>query len=312
MGSARARIGSILFEKQDFRVALDEFRLAAEAKSKDKQLTGWAFLGMAECLKNLGRAEEALRYFAKSQRLLSDPVMLVSSVWEHAHLTQGAEGGTRAMSAFSRRIVSLAKRGRCSRELSLKAIMALHSKKAFDEAASLLKSLAKVIDLDERFWQYALAYKSKGFLTGTEDIMSSLEFLPPSEQAEWHLSAGSLLLDMGYDRDAEDEVRSALQLRQDWPQANYVLGSILEMRRDFGEAKARFEAVLEHEGSIERELWRRAIGGAHYHLACMSEQSGDVEKALQHLKACLEIIPKHRKAMKLKLSLISTAAPVTG
>jgi len=142
--------------------------------------------------------------------------------------------------------------------------------------------------------------------------MSSLEFLPPSEQAEWHLSAASLLLEMGYDQDAEDEVRSALQLRSDWPQANYVLGSILEKRRNFDEASARFEAVLEREDNVGKELWSRIIGGAHYHLACILERRGEKERALQHLESCLEIMPRHRKAAELRHSLLSVTAPVSG
>lgn len=158
----------------------------------------------------------------------------------------------------------------------------------------------------------ALAYKRRGFLSSVEDVMSSLEFLPPSEQAEWHLSAASLLLEMGYDQDAEDEVRSALRQRSDWPQANYVLGSILEKRRSFDEASARFKAVLDHEASVGKDLWSRLVGGAHYHLACIFERSGEKERALEHLESCLEIMPKHRKAMELRLSLLSVAAPVSG
>ena len=189
--------------------------------------------------------------------------------------------------------------------------MVLHGARAFEAASRLLKSLSKVIDLDRRFWRLALAYKRRGFLTSVEDMMSSLEFLPPSEQAEWHLSAASLLLEMGYDQDAEDEVRSALQLRSGWPQANYVLGSILERRRDLDEARARFEAVLDYEESVGKDLWSRIIGGAHYHLACILERSGERERSLQHLESCLEIMPKHRKAMELRQSLLCMAAPVS-
>jgi len=207
---------------------------------------------------------------------------------------------------------SAMREGRCSLEVGFRSVMSLHGARAFEAASRLLKSLSKVIDLDRRFWRLALAYKRRGFLTSVEDMMSSLEFLPPSEQAEWHLSAASLLLEMGYDQDAEDEVRSALQLRSDWPQANYVLGSILERRRDFDEARARFEAVLDHEESVGKDLWCRAIGGAHYHLACILERSEERERALQHLESCLEIMPKHRKAMELRESLLCMAAPVSG
>ncbi len=312
LGSARARIGSILFEKQDFGGALDEFRLATEAGSKDKQLFGWAFLSMGLCCKELRRHEESRQYFAKSQRLLSDPEMLVSSVWEQAHLAYGGRQPGGSIRRFESGIESLAREGRCSQEVGFRSVMVLHGARAFDAASRLLKSLSKVIDLDRRFWRLALAYKRRGFLSSVEDVMSSLEFLPPSEQAEWHLSAASLLLEMGYDQDAEDEVRSALRQRSDWPQANYVLGSILEKRRSFDEASARFKAVLDHEASVGKDLWSRLVGGAHYHLACIFERSGEKERALEHLESCLEIMPKHRKAMELRLSLLSVAAPVSG
>ncbi len=312
LGSARARIGSILFEKQDFEGALGEFRSATEAGSKDKQLLGWAFFSMGFCCKELRRHEEARRHFAKSQRLLSDPEMLVSSVWEQAHLAYGRRQPGGAIRRFESGIESLIRGGRCSQEVGFRSVMALHDARAFDAASRLLKSLSKVIDLDRRFWRLALAYKRRGFLSSVEDVMSSLEFLPPSEQAEWHLSAASLLLEMGYDQDAEDEVRSALRQRSGWPQANYVLGSILEKRCSFDEASARFEAVLDHEVSVGKDLWSRIIGGAHYHLACIFERSGEKEKALEHIESCLEIMPKHRKAMELRLSLLSVAAPVSG
>lgn len=310
--AARARIGTILFERQDFEGALGEFKLVAQSKSKDRQLMGWAFFGIAQCSRQLGQRNEAARYFAKSQHLLSDPEMLVSSLWERAHLLHGDRKPEKAVRRFETGVEFLIEEGRCSQEIGFRSVMSLHKARAFELAARLLKSLSKVIDLDRRFWRLALAYKRRGFLTSAEDMMSSLEFLPPSEQAEWHLSAASLLLEMGYDQDAEDEVRSALQLRPVWPQANYLLGSILERRCDLDEAKSRFEAVLDHEESVGKDFWCRIIGGAHYHLACILERSGEGERALQHLESCLEIIPRHGKAMELRESLLCMAAPVSG
>ncbi|MBN2209400.1 MAG: glycosyltransferase [Candidatus Coatesbacteria bacterium] len=309
--SARLRIGSILFEKQDFEGALREFRLAADSRTKDRLLLGWVFFSVAQCLKQLGGHNEAARYFTASQRLLSGPEILVSSFWEHARLAYGGKRPGKAISDFVRCIESVVKEKRDAQEIAFRSVMALHEAGAFDAASRLLKSLSEVIDLEGRFWRLALAYKRRGILTSAEEMMSSLEFLPPSEQAEWHLSAASLLLEMGYDQDAEDEVRSALQLRSEWPHANYVLGSILEKRRNFDEASARFESVLERADTVGKDLWSKIVGGAHYHLACIFERRGEKERALEHLESCLEIMPRHRKAAELRLSLLCMAAPVS-
>ncbi len=227
-------------------------------------------------------------------------------------LERAGKDQTRAVRRFLRRMQSLIEEGRCSQKMGFSAVMMLNEARAFESAVRLLKSLSKVIDLDNRFWRLALAYKRRGLLTNAEDMMSSLEFLPASEQAEWHLSAASLLLEMGYELDAEDEVRSALTLRPDWSYANYVLGSLLESLHRLDEAKARFEAALEHLDTVVNGQRSSLLGGAHYHLACILEQEGQSEEALLHLETCLEIVPKHRKAMNLRESLISTAALVSG
>ncbi|MBN1593346.1 MAG: tetratricopeptide repeat protein [Candidatus Coatesbacteria bacterium] len=304
----REKTGMLFFKQGRFGEALEEFESALKIGAEEPEKRGWVYFNSARCLKELGKTALASRYYEKSQNLLTDPETIVASFWEHAHLTHKNQQDAGVLSQFEAGINSLLSEGKCSPDTAFRAVAILHGSRAFESASSLLKTLSKGIDLDRRFWRYALAYKRIGFLTSVEDMMSSLEFLPPSEQAEWHLSVASLLLEMSYDKDAEEEVRSALRLRENWPQANYLLGSILEKRRDFHEARARFEAVLEHEESVRRDLWSRIVGGAHYHLACILERMGDASLALKHLEACLRIVPRHQKAMELRLFLSS--APV--
>jgi len=267
-----------------------------------------AFL-RAELLRQQGRLAQALKMadLARAHSLGDDALNGEIELKKgQIELERAGKNPTKAVRRFLRRIQFLIEEGRCSQKMGFSAVMVLNEARAFSAAAAVLKSLSKVIDLDSRFWRLALAYKRRGLLTNAEDMMSSLEFLPASEQAEWHLSAASLLLEMGYDQDAEDEIRSALALRPDWPYANYVLGSILENRRRLDEAKARFEAVLSLRDRVAEDQRSRLIGGAHYHLACILKQEGQTDEALSHLEACVKIVPKHRKAMDLMESLTST------
>ncbi|HUT02314.1 MAG TPA: glycosyltransferase [bacterium] len=273
-----------------------------------------AFL-RAELWRQQGRLAQALRMvdLARAHCVRDDELNgQIELKKGQIELERARKDPTKAVRRFLRRMQSLIDEGRCSQKIGFSAVIMLNEARAFSAAAAVLKSLSKVIDLDSRFLRLALAYKRIGLLTNAEDMMSSLEFLPASEQAEWHLSAASLLLEMGYDQDAEDEVRSALTLRPDWPYANYVLGSIMESRHRLDEAKARFEAVLEHRDTVGDDQRSRLLGGAHYHLAYILEQEGQGEETLLHLEACLELIPRHRKAMDLMESLTSAATLVPG
>lgn len=305
VASARLKIGCLLFDRGDVKAAYSEFKAGAEACRGNDTMLSHAVFNLGRCCKALGRTKEAAAYFRKAQHLVIDPEMLLTSLWVWAFLTAPEDSPSEALQAFENAAVTFIEKNRFSLDTGYRSAILLHDAKAYSGAARLLKSLSNVTDLDRRFWRYLLAYSTAGFLTGAEAMMSSLEFLPPSEQADWHLSAAALLVEMGYDRDAEDELRAALRLRPDWPQANYMLGSVLERQQNLDEAQVRFEAVIEHERGIAQEAWNRMVGGAHYHLACILAQLGLKTNALDNLRSCLRYLPHHQKAKQLSLSLSS-------
>jgi len=307
---ARLRIGRILADQGQHVAAAGQFVRAAQSRATDKNLLAQAWLNAGFCHKKEGQLAQARLCLARARRAATDGDLIARAVWEAVLLAGGDRGQADAADRFARAVRRLRRPARIHADALCEAALLLGRMGEHERSAGLLKRFAGLIEGKVKVAHLLIAYGKLGLVDEAEALMSSLEFLPRAEQAEWHLSAAMLLMQMGYDHDAEDELRSALRLRPHWTQANYVLASLLERRRKFDEARARFEAVVEYGSEIPQRSREKMVAGAHYHLGCILSETGMKDEAVQHLEACLELMPKHKKAKQLMRSLVGEAAVV--
>ncbi|MBU1614186.1 tetratricopeptide repeat protein [bacterium] len=78
--------------------------------------------------------------------------------------------------------------------------------------------------------------------------------------------------------------------------AHYNLGSMYERKGDYKETIDKFETALTLEKGLKTLAEKKLSGNAHFHLGCIYQSLGEREKAKGEFRACLKLVPNHKKA----------------
>jgi len=123
------------------------------------------------------------------------------------------------------------------------------------------------------------------------------------EECNKLIQKGQELFQQGKYKKAIEKSRRALSLNSNKIKTvsiQYGMGSAYEKEEEWDEAKKNFEMIIK----LAREIpfWgnrNRFRGGAHFHLGTIYTILGNRERAEEEFKACLRLIPDHKKAKSL-------------
>lgn len=127
-------------------------------------------------------------------------------------------------------------------------------------------------------------YQAKKDYAKAEEIYQTALGIATSEQtAGIHLRLARLYLQMNENEKAIEEAKNAVQKKEKFYDAYFLLGSMYAVQEKYQEARQAFNAALGGESEINANVYR--------HLANLAEFENDPDTALELYKKTLEITP---------------------